>query len=316
MPINTKECDAYAAIVSVLPDIVFVVTESGRYADTLGGYDSQFYHDASPLIGKSLYDVFPKEKAEWFLTRVKETLRANRLMIFEYELNVGELENIDSDSGPSGSLWFEGRVNPLKSLHYGERAVVWVARNITERHRLLTELQSLSEVDSLSGIFNRRKLFEHLHKAFYGFQRYKENYCFLLLDIDDFKLINDTWGHQAGDDVIRYIGNVCQSELRHTDIVGRLGGDEFGIIHKNTSEVSYMALARRLLEILNGHSGASARTFNFDVSVSIGISRFHENDDSAELAYHRADLALYQSKRNGKNKFSVVETDTNQIDFL
>jgi diguanylate cyclase (GGDEF)-like protein len=194
-------------------------------------------------------------------------------------------------------------ITPLKSLRYGEQAVVWVARNITERYKLEKQLTYQSEIDSLSNLFNRRKLFECLNNAFYSFQRYKENSSFLLLDIDNFKQINDSYGHQSGDDVIRKIAEICRSALRHTDVIGRLGGDEFGIIHKITEKNSSLALAKRLNKVVAAFS-CDENTMDSTISISIGISQFTEQDHCCELIYHRADMALYKSKRAGKNQFS------------
>lgn len=296
-----EEC---RAIISALPDMVFVLTESGQYAAILGGDSSELYHDGSSLKGVTLFDALPEDKAYWFLDRIKETLANNKLMVFEYSLAADDVETVNNDSGPSGVLRFEGRVNPLKSLRYGERAVVWVARNITERYQLEKQLTYHSEIDVLSGIFNRRKLIEQLNDAFYTFQRYQENYCFLLLDIDDFKKINDNFGHQVGDNAIREIVKICQSELRHTDIIGRLGGDEFGVIHKITTDVCPLALAQRLNNAVTALYGITDQGAD-KCSISIGISQFDSSDQGIEEIYKRADIALYDSKRKGKNSFSA-----------
>ncbi|PWI33867.1 sensor domain-containing diguanylate cyclase [Vibrio albus] len=300
---DNKEHEEYAAIISALPDMVFILTESGHYADILGGEDSDFYHDGSPLIGASLFDVLPQDKAEWFLARIRETLEADKLMLFEYSLAVDDVESVDPCSGPAGCLWFEGRVNPLRSLRNGERAVVWVARNITDHYNLLRELRFQSEIDPLSGALNRRKLFEHLKEDLYAYQRYEENYCFLLLDIDDFKQINDTWGHQCGDEAIQYLVSECRSELRYTDVIGRLGGDEFAIIHKYVSQGSPQALAERIMQVVRGIS--AKHELDFNLSISIGISVFHESDIDVNGIYRRADLAVYQAKDNGKNGYCM-----------
>jgi len=296
-----KDCEEYEAVISALPDLVFVLTESGQYADIIGGQDAEFYHDASGLIGASLFDVMPDEKANWFLERIQQTLGANRLMVFEYSLAGNDVDKVDNGSGPSGTLWFEGRVKPLPSVRYGERAVVWVARNITKRHMLEEELQFYSEIDALSGTLNRRKLFHHLEDALYSFRRYHEQSGFLMLDVDDFKKINDTYGHQCGDSAIRNIASVCQSELRHTDVIGRLGGDEFGIIYRDKPHDYLLALAERLNERVK--RCAHECTFPCNVSISIGISCFRTDDEGIEQIYQRADQALYEVKRKGKDGF-------------
>lgn len=295
---DKNKLEEYEAIITALPDMVFVLTESGRYAAIFGGESSEQYHDGTFLENLSLFDVLPQQKAMWFLERIRETISANKLMIFEYSLAADDVDNIDPDSGPNGELRFEGRVSPLKSLRYGERAVVWVARNITERYKLVQQLTYQAEVDLLSNAFNRRKLFCCLEEAFYNFQRYKENINFFLLDIDNFKQINDKFGHQAGDDVIRNIAQICQSEIRQTDVFGRIGGDEFVILQRSNAEDS-LVFANRLNKLV------LTIPFEIEISISIGISQFKDSDNSIEQIYRRADLALYQSKQAGKNMCSA-----------
>lgn len=292
-----NKLEEYEAIITSLPDIVFVLTESGRYAAVLGGLGSDLYHDGSSLENLNLIDVLPHQKATWFIERIKETLSMNKLMIFDYSLAAYDVDNINQGSGPSGELRFEGRVSPLKFLRYGERAVVWVARNITERYQLEQQLIYQAEIDPLSNAFNRRKLFKCVDEAFYSFQRYNENISFLLLDIDNFKQINDEFGHQVGDRVILNIAKLCQSEIRQTDVFGRIGGDEFGIIYRGTLAAS-LSFADRLNALL-----ASVHS-DIEVTVSIGVSQFKESDINIEQIYQRADLALYQSKQAGKNMCS------------
>ncbi|PMH44897.1 diguanylate cyclase [Vibrio sp. 10N.286.49.B3] len=295
---DKSRLEEYEAIITSLPDLVFVLTETGRYAAVFGGDYAEQYHDGSFLENFSLFDVLSKQKANWFIERIKETLAINKLQIFEYSLAAYDVDNINPSSGPTGELRFEGRVSPLNSLRYGERAVVWVARNITQRYELEQQLTYQAETDSLSNAFNRRKLFKCLDEAFYNFQRYKEDTSFLILDIDDFKQINDQFGHQVGDSVIRKITETCQLELRQTDVFGRIGGDEFGVIFKGTAEAT-LAFAKRLNELVQANSSG------LNISISIGISPFKESDISTSQVYQRADVALYQSKKAGKNTYSA-----------
>ncbi|MEZ8428322.1 diguanylate cyclase [Vibrio cyclitrophicus] len=292
---NKSTFEEYEAIVQSLPDMVFVITESGRYVAILGGENSELYHDGSFLKGLSLMDLLPHQKAIWFVDKIKETLSTNKMVVCEYFLSSSEVNHIEPSSGPTGILRFEGRVRPLKSLRYGERAVVWVARNISERYQLEQQLSYQAQIDPLSKTYNRRMLFERLDDAFYNFQRYQENVSFLMIDIDSFKKINDQLGHQAGDSVIRNIAKLCQLEIRKTDVLGRLGGDEFGIIYKNTIEHS-LAFGKRLNMLAN------SIPCEIGVSISIGLSQFENNDTNCREIYKRADIALYRSKQAGKNE--------------
>ncbi|UJF21165.1 GGDEF domain-containing protein [Shewanella sp. OMA3-2] len=295
--------EEYEAITLSLPDLVFVLTESGRYTAILGGNSSDYYHNASFLKGLSLFDVLPEEKANWFIDRIQETLLSNKLNVFEYSLAADDVKDIEGGSGPIGLLRFEGRVNPLKTLRYGERAVVWVARNITERYQLEQKLIYQSQTDFLTNIINRRKFIEYLNDAYLNFKQGQQGYSLLVFDIDNFKNINDIHGHLFGDDILKKVVKICQAELKQTDIFGRLGGDEFGVIHINMSAESCIDLARRLnQQIADMH--INDKKLQCGPSISIGISQFLPSDKDVEQIYHRADSALYDSKRNGKNKFS------------
>ncbi|MFV0449743.1 MAG: diguanylate cyclase [Vibrio sp.] len=298
------ECEEYAAVISALPDMVFVLTESGRYAAIFGGENPDLYHEGSALKGLTLANVLPEDKANWFKERIKETLDADCVKVFEYSLSANDIETMDAKSGPAGEQRFEGRVNPLKSLRYGERAVVWVARNITVRHQIEQQLLYQSEVDDLSKTLNRRKFFENLNDAFYAFKRYHENYCFLMVDIDNFKRINDSYGHCLGDEAIRKVADICKLKIRKTDMIGRLGGDEFGIILKHTADIAPVAFAERLIEAVS-NTLLHAELSDTRVSISIGLSHFNESDQGMGDIYQRADLALYDAKRRGKNRVST-----------
>lgn len=303
---DQQKAEEYEAIVSSLPDLVFVLTESGRYAAVLGGNFNEQYHEATALENTNLLDVFPLHEANWFLEKIQQTLKANKLQIFEYSLEASKMDVVDPQSGPEGEIRFEGRVSPLKSLRYGERAVVWVARNITTRYQLEQQLTFQAEVDSLSGVGNRRKLFQGLGEAFYSFQRYGHEANLLLIDIDNFKRINDSFGHQMGDDIIRKLANICQSEARKTDIVARIGGDEFAIIYFGNQHDS-CELAQRLnkrIEVL---------PFAYKLSISIGVSKLKPGDEDVSEVYQRADKALYHAKSLGKNTFAKYSnTQTSQ----
>ncbi len=305
--VNPKECEEYGAIISALPDITFVLTESGVYSGIYGGECSDLYHDGSSLKGMTLFDILPKDKAQWFLDKINETLEANKMMVFEYSLGEGDVKNIDNDSGPSGVIRFEGHVNPLPSLLNGERAVVWVARNITQRYQMEQQLIYQSEIDDLSQVLNRRKLFENLDNAFYSFQRYQENYCFMLVDIDNFKQINDCFGHQCGDEAIQNLAALCQSKIRKSDVVGRLGGDEFGILLKHTADVSPVAFAERLIEATSNTSMIT-KPKDARLTISIGLSHFLDTDTCRDQIYQRADKALYDAKGRGKKRVCVKLT--------
>lgn len=142
--LSEKERRLRLEAVKALPDPVFILTESGRYAAIIGGADRGLYHQGSCLVDFSLYDVLAPAKADWFLAQIRQTLVENRLRVVEYTLAGEDVSEINPIDGPPGDIHYEGRIQPMASCVDGERAVVWVARNDSHRYQLETQLRRLS----------------------------------------------------------------------------------------------------------------------------------------------------------------------------
>jgi len=177
-------------------------------------------------------------------------------------------------------------------------------KDISQRLKMQQELETLARTDYLTGIGNRRTFMENLKQDFALFKRNSIGCSVLMLDIDHFKSINDTFGHAAGDAVLKELSHTLTSGIRNVDFVGRLGGEEFGIILRQTGSDGALDFAKRLQSKIN------ASCVNFDnniimYTVSIGISSFMETDEIEESILSRADKALYIAKESGRNK-SVI----------
>lgn len=288
-------------MLSALPDPVFVLTESGRYAALIGGQDREYYHNGSHLVNFSLYDMLPKAKADWFLAEIQATLALNQRRTVEYGLAGVDVSGLDTQQGPAGEIWFEGRIQPLPMPINNERAVVWVACNITRRHQLEAQLQHLSETDELTGAYNRRKLLEALASCLEGFSEQQTPCALVLMDIDHFKAINDQFGHIVGDKVLRGIAQHAMAHLREGDLFARFGGEEFALLLPNTSAHKALGIAERLrLAIANGDFLPAAQVPR-QVTVSMGLSVIQPQDQTLEPILFRADDALYRAKHQGRN---------------
>jgi diguanylate cyclase (GGDEF)-like protein len=175
--------------------------------------------------------------------------------------------------------------------------------------RLFSEVQNLATTDGLTGLHNRRYFFELGELEFNRSRRYDRNLALILLDVDKFKEINDEYGHDVGDRVLKNLANSCRTNLRHFDIIGRYGGDEFIIMLPETSAQVAMDVADRLRQsvealTISTHRGPLRNT------VSIGIAVVAEGvDDLAELV-NRADAGLYEAKRGGRNRVALFDPDT------
>ncbi|WP_157314013.1 GGDEF domain-containing protein [Chitinibacter sp. GC72] len=289
------------SILKALPDPVFVLTRSGRYAAIFGGIDTRYYHDGSHLVGQSMSDVLSDEKTAWFLQVIGQALVQRALLVVEYALSARDVKGLSSE-GPVTEIWFEGRVQALDFQVDGEDAVIWVASNISQRHDLEVQLRQQSQTDPLTGLANRRHMTAVLQDYLEVFLRYGSPLSVLIFDVDHFKTINDSFGHDAGDKVLIEIAAVCRRELRNTDVSLRFGGDEFVILMSHTPPDVALTLAERLRgQIETSLHGLLAGR---DVTISGGLSALNLADTSTNDVLKRADAALYQAKRLGRNRIA------------
>lgn len=294
----------YEAICASLPDPTFILTETGRYAAILGGKDKRYYHDGSSLVGKYIADVLVASKTDWFLQQIRDTLARQQMLVVEYELSAHDVLGLPTD-GPVDAIWFEGRITALDQPYCGERAVVWVASNITASKRLQQQLQQQAMNDELTGLHNRRRFMQVLEEAYAAFQRQATPTWLVSFDVDHFKAINDDLGHPAGDQALRDLAGMVQQAAAAEDLVCRLGGDEFALLCPVRSQAEVTALAQRLLhggrQVLQPYAtGVPAPT------LSIGIAHFLAQDRSTEDILRRADQALYLSKTQGGHRMSTT----------
>lgn len=171
-----------------------------------------------------------------------------------------------------------------------------------ELQKRVHELDILATTDSLTGLHNRRHFLRKAMEEVARAQRYHGNLVFLMLDVDHFKSVNDTYGHDAGDAVLRSLGKQLRQAMRETDHVGRLGGEEFGILLVETDAAEGRIAAERLRQKI-GKSCVQTHAGTICYTVSIGMAAFQgERDTPLEDMLRRADGALYHAKQNGRDQ--------------
>ncbi|NIX92412.1 sensor domain-containing diguanylate cyclase [Pseudomonas fulva] len=179
--------------------------------------------------------------------------------------------------------------------------IVGIAEDITDKKRLEGELQRLATTDVLTQSSNRRHFFECAKQAFDKAREDGTPLTFLLLDIDDFKNINDSYGHQEGDQVLQRIAHSGRTVLRRGDLFGRIGGEEFAAVFPGcTAKVAEQIAERLQREVQRLSFGQEGQTYS--VTVSQGLTGLLDDDDTLNSLYARADAAMYQAKRQGKNQ--------------
>ena len=174
---------------------------------------------------------------------------------------------------------------------------IWVASMLFDLKKALELQKLLSRTDYLTGLFNRRYFSELAVREIQRMQRYGHPFTFLYLDIDDFKVVNDRFGHVAGDSLLLAVGTTLKSTVRQTDLPVRLGGDEFAVLMPETAHEGATAALRRIREKLSD----SAVENKHPVTFSIGSVTFMRPPESLDEMIQKTDHLMYQVKNNGKN---------------
>lgn len=209
-----------------------------------------------------------------------------------------------------GSVLWANRTVSLVRDHAGVPLYfLRVVEDITERKRLEQELRELAATDMLTGLPNRRAFIARLEEEHARLRRFDgQQAAVLMLDLDYFKNINDTWGHPAGDAVLREVATVINEQIRQVDLCSRLGGEEFAVLLTGAAPEAAREFAERLrrkiAEIVVNHEGNKIK-----VTASIGVAALRAADDSADASLLRADRALYKAKETGRDRVESIASD-------
>jgi len=171
---------------------------------------------------------------------------------------------------------------------------------VVENARLFAELQRSATTDPLTGAYNQRFFHEVLGREASRSQRYSTALSLLMIDVDSFKLVNDTYGHLVGDKVLQHVGQVLAKTVRNTDLVFRCGGDEFGVVLPGTSSEGAIHVAEKILQKIESDQILESLGYSGKMTVSIGASEY-QRGTHFETMVAEADQALYASKRSSKN---------------
>ncbi|MGH2621803.1 MAG: GGDEF domain-containing protein [Anaerolineales bacterium] len=174
-----------------------------------------------------------------------------------------------------------------------------IQKTIGSLHRQADQLAKLAHTDPLTGLANRRHLFERLESEFSRAQRYRRPFCLLYIDMDGFKAINDQFGHLFGDEILRGSARAMAAVLRATDLLARIGGDEFAVLLPETDLTGSEHVANKLRKALAAYGSQLSPSLP-SLTLSIGVGQIGEEDDAIEDILSRADKAQYLAKSSGK----------------
>ena len=197
-------------------------------------------------------------------------------------------------------------------VDHGElMGAVLTFNDVTERKRFEAQLKFLADHDPLTGVYNRRRFEQELARNLIYDARYGSGGAVLALDLDNFKFVNDTYGHKAGDEVITRVARTVDGRLRETDTLGRLGGDEFAIILPEAGVGEAEAVARSIIEAIRTQAVTTAGE-PIRVTASVGITTFGDRQIDGESLLVEADLAMYDAKAAGRDTFTVYTPQATQ----
>ena len=194
--------------------------------------------------------------------------------------------------------WSEDQIAGIKSF------AETLSRSIDKRDQE-ARMYQLATTDSLTGVANHRHFIEQLSLEMKRTRRSGAPCALLMMDIDRFKAVNDTYGHEAGDAVLVQLTSSIRSALRDIDTFGRLGGEEFAAILPGAGVATAMQVAERLRSCVEG-SRVATRAGTIGVTISIGITQASGPDDDADAILRRADNAMYQAKNEGRNCIRMI----------
>lgn len=230
-----------------------------------------------------------------------------------FEMRLNQVRN--GDPGPIELRWSNGKVirHQITALRDGARMLTYT--DITDLARTNAQLEKLASTDGLTGLVNRRHFIALAERELARFRRHSHPVSMLLLDIDDFKAINDRFGHDVGDQMIVHIALLCDEKRRESDVVARVGGEEFAVLLPDTGLEGACLVGERLRQLVSDRPLKTAG-ITVPVTVSIGVAEFNPAMTGVSDLMKLADRMLYRAKRAGRNRIASGLDDAQRPKLL
>jgi diguanylate cyclase (GGDEF)-like protein/PAS domain S-box-containing protein len=291
---------------TLLNGIDAVIVEA-KLPDYQFSYVSQ---EAENLLGYSVSEwlkpdfwrdhIYPDDRT-WMEKSLEDNTKQESSFMVDFRM-VHELGHL---------LWVRA-INNVEVDDSGNKVIRGLILDIMEQKTAEDRIVYLAEHDSLTGLINRRRFQEELERSIAFTQRYKQQGALLFIDLDQFKYINDTYGHQYGDEYLLDVSRRLAKVLRKTDILGRLGGDEFGVIIPSVSEKETETVANALLGTLSQEM-IECENKLIHISASIGIAFFPTQGYIASDLLAKADAAMYTAKNKGRSQYHIFSEDDDEL---
>ena len=274
--------------------VIFLKDVAGRYLHVNRQYEKLFHVPNATVQGKTDHDIFPRDMADAFIRNDQMVIQSGQPLEVE--------ECIPHDDGIH--TYISVRF-PLRNASGGIYAVCGIATDITEHKRAKEEIENLAFYDPLTHLPNRQLLLDRLKQALASSARSGREGALLFIELDNFKTLNDTLGHDIGDLLLQQVAQRLESCIREGDTVARLSGDEFVVMLEDLSERDLEAAAQaeaigeKILATINQPYQLAAHEHH--TTTSIGVTLFCDHDQDQDELLKQADIAMYQAKKAGRN---------------
>lgn len=298
-------------------DVGLVVVDLNMHIRLWNGF-MQNHSAKAPeaVLNQNIFDIFPELPETWFRRKIETVavLQTAAFTTWEQRPYLFHFKNYRPVTGSAKFMHQNCTMLPLTNAQGEVNHVCVIIYDVTEvaihREQLQQaneQLQHINRTDGLTGLLNRKAWEQSLRQEFKRYQRYHRASSLIMLDIDHFKDINDTYGHPAGDEVIRRTAAALVSSLRDSDVAGRYGGEEFAVILVDTDATGAEIVAERLRTSVEASSVAyEEHVINY--TISLGIAELTPKITDPTMWIDTADRGLYNAKRAGRNRSSIYYT--------
>jgi len=296
--------ERFRSVAQAANDAIISANTHGNIVSWNRGAQVMFGYSEEEILGKTLTLLMPERFRNAHEEGIKRASKTNERRIIGKTVELFGLRK-DGSEFPlelSVSLW-ETREGKFFS---------GIIRDITGRKQAEERLQHLAHHDEVTGLANRSMFFERLNQELSRARWHNRLLAVLFLDLDRFKVINDTLGHATGDSLLRAVGKRIKDTAREGDIIARLGGDEFAVMLVDVAEVHDIpTIAKKIIDALNKPFVLEGK--DIFVTTSIGIGIFPDDGNEAEVLLQKADIAMYRAKEEGKNTYQIYSPAMNTM---
>jgi diguanylate cyclase (GGDEF)-like protein/PAS domain S-box-containing protein len=264
--------------------------------------------DADKIIGKSIFELYPDLESAKFKRSCKSVFSFGNFCFFSQKLH-SYLFPFQSETYLGSEFEYMQQscaMGPLRN-DKGEISSLYIyVQDVTENADYQEKLKDLNIKDGLTGIYNRRFLEARLKEEFFRYKRYSGRFSMIMIDIDNFKEINDKHGHQCGDFILKMVSARISSAIRNIDYLIRYGGDEFCCLLPETGLEGAFTVAERFRALIEFQDN-NYDDENINITISLGVSAICDSVDTPEMFIQKADEALYKAKKEGRNKAVAMD---------